>query len=242
MKLIGDPSRAAFSLIELLVVISIIALLIAVLLPALGAAREAGRSTACLSNLRQVGVGGQAYLNEFRFTYPPTRLPPNVGWSQVSWLGKAGATGSGYEGYSADRRYFNPYVGGPFGPADEVAAARCPSDRLGFNGSIGFYHQIGATYLANVDSGYYLGAFRTLSLNSPDASIDFAAIKSPSRMIAFAEFGLYNPIFDNFYRPGAYLHNTDPRWNASFADGHARVLRIQLSAANHADYTVNRDE
>jgi len=235
-------SCSAFTLIELLVVISIVTLLIAVLLPALGAAREAGRAAVCLSNLRQVGIGGQAYLNEFRFYFPPTHLPPNVGYSQLSWLGKTGATGSGYEGYSSDRRYFNPYVGGPYGASDEVPAARCPSDKTAFDGVHSFYDQIGATYLANVDSDYYGGAFRTLSFNGPDASVNYAAIKSPSRMVSVAEFGFYNPVFDNYYRPGSYLHSVEPKWNVSFADGHARVLLVQLAVATTAEYTVNRDE
>ena len=57
-------SRRAFTLIELLVVIVVIALLAALLLPTLGQATERARSTACLSNLKQLGVALRLYLDE----------------------------------------------------------------------------------------------------------------------------------------------------------------------------------
>lgn len=53
--------RAAFTLIELLVVVAIIAVLIGVLLPALGQARAAARTTACLSQMRQLAIAQAAY-------------------------------------------------------------------------------------------------------------------------------------------------------------------------------------
>ncbi len=66
-------SRRAFTLIELLVVIAIIAILAALLLPVFSKAKEAGRGTACLSNLHQIGLALQIYVAENNNRLPVMR-------------------------------------------------------------------------------------------------------------------------------------------------------------------------
>ena len=73
----------AFTLVELLVVIGIIALLISLLLPSLGKAREQGRRTKCLANLRSIGQGMYLYAQASRDRLPNGNAPksgdPNSG-------------------------------------------------------------------------------------------------------------------------------------------------------------------
>jgi prepilin-type N-terminal cleavage/methylation domain-containing protein len=58
--------RRAFTLIELLVVIAIVAVLISLLLPALGQARETSRAVKCMANMKQIGTGFNAYALDFK--------------------------------------------------------------------------------------------------------------------------------------------------------------------------------
>lgn len=113
-----------FSLIELLVVISIIAVLAGLLLPALGAARTAARTTRCLANLQQLNVGTHAYAADHRETLPvgpatPSAVNPAITWSEFFsnwlWIGaSAQPTGHG--------------VLMTWGYLNDVAAVRCPGE------------------------------------------------------------------------------------------------------------------
>ena len=71
-----------FTLIELLVVIAVIAILVAMLLPALGKARERGRAIACMSNLKQLGTVFVLYCDNHKGYLPPV-VTGNSKWTEL---------------------------------------------------------------------------------------------------------------------------------------------------------------
>jgi prepilin-type N-terminal cleavage/methylation domain-containing protein len=109
-------SRQAFTLIELLVVIGIIAILAGLLLPALAAAREKGRTASCTNNLKQIGVGMLMYVNDFEY-YPPGHNPGVTQWDLC----------------------VGTYAGGvnnPLTPAARSKVFMCPSVSVADNGIV----------------------------------------------------------------------------------------------------------
>jgi prepilin-type N-terminal cleavage/methylation domain-containing protein len=98
----GAGSRGGFTLVELLVVISIIALLVALLLPSLKQAREAGRKVVCGSNLRQIGIAFHSYATDSRSAFPVSHFTDNfyghdawfAGEFQDEWTRQSGFGGT----------------------------------------------------------------------------------------------------------------------------------------------------
>src|SRR3954463_13639118 len=79
----APPPRSGFTLIELLVVIAIIAILAAMLLPALSSAKAKGQRIQCTSQMRQLGVGFTLFATEHDDRYPPAGYGTTAG--QLAW-------------------------------------------------------------------------------------------------------------------------------------------------------------
>src|SRR5688500_13787447 len=74
----GRSHRSAFTLVELLVVVGIIATLIGILMPALATVQREGRKSVCASNLKQIGNAVVLYTQQYRGRYPRSPSLPSV--------------------------------------------------------------------------------------------------------------------------------------------------------------------
>ncbi|GJM18381.1 MAG: hypothetical protein DHS20C14_05940 [Phycisphaeraceae bacterium] len=153
---ISPTRRTAFTLVELLVVVAIIALLIGILLPALGAARETARTAVCMSNQRQLGVAWQSYANDERdFAMPYLRMREPGSVRQYWW----GEEDQSAALIVADRGAIGPHLGAPTG---DRSVFECPAQRPGTYTEQGAIPDLltstygyNAYYLTPPTSGYY---------------------------------------------------------------------------------------
>ena len=156
-------SKYSFTLIELLVVIAIIAILAAILLPALNSARERGRQASCINNVKQIGFGIQQYGNETNY------LPMGAGWG-IAWTKKVA-----------------PYIGAPMkdgGIDGEFPVFACPSNSAP---AIGGADVKAATSKSGLSYILNLYAIHPNANSSTAAPRTFSSLKNPSGRYVLVE-------------------------------------------------------
>ncbi|MHC4725792.1 MAG: prepilin-type N-terminal cleavage/methylation domain-containing protein [Planctomycetota bacterium] len=236
---ISRRGRPAFTLIELLMVIAIVALLIAILIPALSRAKNKAEEAVCLNNLKQLQICAKLYSQDYDFFLPPNRnvyyintMGPSEGFDpNLTWCAGLAPFDTTTENIERGKLF-------PYNKSTDIY--RCPSDKS----------------RVRTEGGKFLNIRRTRSYNmsqsinglpySPDSAVLPSFAKetdidkpSPSKLLFFVDVHEDSILDSHFGIPprGPMFASQEPQWwdlpagrhaqgaNFSFADGHAEHWR-----------------
>jgi prepilin-type N-terminal cleavage/methylation domain-containing protein/prepilin-type processing-associated H-X9-DG protein len=168
--------RSGFTLIELLVVIAIIAILAAILFPVFAQAREKARQTACLSNMRQMGMATRMYVQDYDEQFPQTKQSSGD-------PATADADGSLEDpDFGSMFAMILPYSRGRGGTEDDLAKQgmyACPSDPAPFDPLCQqVYNPAGPKVISYLVNGYFVWGLSDASITKPSSTIIFTERRS----------------------------------------------------------------
>jgi prepilin-type N-terminal cleavage/methylation domain-containing protein len=238
-------TQSAFTLIELLVVIATIAVLLAILMPALRRAKTLAQGVACRANLKQIATAWNLYLDDYEgYFYQGINANLNYG----GW--------PGIQDWSP--RPLNQYLGlpGTLETEDSAKVFRCPSDRGGVPGYARHekvFRQIGTSYQTNI---FLIGQNSCGPFSANTAELDKAIsarltkvnrsrVGNPARVLLIGDYGWINqwqprpnPLSFTNEVYLAEWHGRADCYNMAFLDSHTKLLNIRKGFYVTDEYSV----
>ncbi|MDB5329454.1 MAG: epsG 2 [Phycisphaerales bacterium] len=222
-----------FTLVELLVVIGIIAVLIAILMPALRRAREEARRVQCASNLRQIAIALNSYANENKEYYPHC-ASQGIGHTSEDWVWWQPVQ-------DINESQVARYLGAR---ADNLQTLlRCPSDELSIHqhpGRIPYFYSYTLNYMLGTDNtgDLPMGDRKRSHVHNPSGKI--LMVEENGTTIDDGRWVWAGDSNDMASYHDFSFTNQHARGNCSFVDTHVELVARQDAYTPHyADPRVN---
>lgn len=230
----GVRGSSGFTLIEMLVIISILSLLMAILLPALRKAKITAKRITCQANLRNIAMAWQMYLNDNNGAFYQGM---NVQFLYGGWKGIY---------FPNESRPLNKYLFLPKIPKskDNARVFKCPADKGERPGAkLSYYEILGTSYQTNT---LLIGQDQIRQLPSAELKdainarlkdINLSKVANPSRLLLVGDYG-WRTQWDPGDSRGVEWHGRACHHNIAFLDCHVEFLEIRKGIHITDKYTV----
>jgi prepilin-type N-terminal cleavage/methylation domain-containing protein/prepilin-type processing-associated H-X9-DG protein len=207
-----------FTLLELLLVVTVIAIVAALLLPALAGAKGKARQSACMNNLRQINLGVRMYADDSSDAFPAPKKnngPPDA--------------------FIAYTKLMKGYLGMTSASSERVALFACPADTFhyDYNDRVaeGLHLQSRFCYSSYAFNGGNFPWKNAVPRWPGIAGRKLSSMKEPVKTVLVAEFAALLPY--SWHQPaGASGHYNNAQNMVSFVDGHVRFIKMYWDAAS----------